>query len=177
MLRSSVHAVLRRDLAAVRRTVEAYPDDATLWEARPGLPNAGGTIVLHLAGNIQHYLGGVLGGSGYQRDRAAEFARRGVTREELMAEVDAAISAVDRGLMSLGDDQLATAYPEQIGGRSVAMGDFLVHLAVHLTYHLGQLDYHRRVVTGDAQSINAIPALELPDRSASMRAAEPSRVP
>ena len=175
MLRSSVHAVLRRDLAAVRRSVEAYPDDASLWEERPGLPNPGGTLVLHITGNIQHYVGAVLGGSGYKRDRPAEFARRDVPRADLLAQIDAAIAAVDRGFMTLNDDHLTAAYPEQIAGRSVATGDFLVHLAVHLTYHLGQLDYHRRVVTGNSEGVDAISVHALPDRSASMRAA-PSRM-
>ncbi len=176
MLRSSVHAVLRRELAAVRRTIEAYPDDASLWAEREGLPNAGGTLVLHIAGNLQHYIGGVLGGSGYRRDRDAEFSRRDVSRELLLAEVDAATAAVDRGLMTLADAQLATAFPEPIAGRTVATGDFLAHLAAHLAYHLGQLDYHRRLVTGDRTSVGAISALDLPDRTASMRAAEPLKV-
>ena len=167
--------MLRRELAAIRRSVEAYPDDASLWAERPGLPNSGGTLVLHIAGNLQHYLGAVLGGSGYVRDRPAEFARREVTREELLVEIDAAIAAIDRGLMAIDDEQLAAAYPEPIADRTVATGDFLVHLAVHLAYHLGQLDYHRRVVTGNSQSIDAISVSALPDRAASMRAAEPSR--
>ncbi|MEJ7809560.1 MAG: DinB family protein [Gemmatimonadaceae bacterium] len=164
MLRSVVHSVLLRDLGAVRRSVEAYPDDASPWAEREGLPNAGGTLVLHLAGNLRHYVGAVLGGSGYVRDRPAEFARRGVSRAEMVAELDAARDAVERGLAALADDALVAPYPERIAGRTVATGDFLVHLAVHLAYHLGQLDYHRRVVTGDPRSIGAVAAAELPDR-------------
>lgn len=177
MLRSSVHAVLRRELAAVRRTIEAYSDDASLWVVRDGLPNAGGTLVLHIAGNLQHYLGGILGGSGYVRDREAEFSRRGEPREVLLTEIDSAVAAVDRGLMALPDDQLAVAFPEPLAGRTVATGDMLVHLAAHLAYHLGQLDYHRRTVTGNRESVGALSVRELPDRAASMRVAEPTRVP
>lgn len=168
MLRSTIQVILQRELAAVRRSVEAYPADATLWAERPGLPNAGGTLVLHIAGNLQHYLGAVLGRSGYHRDREAEFARRDVPREVLLAELDAAAVAIDRGVAALGDgvDALEKPYPEAIAGRSVATGDFLVHLASHLAYHLGQLDYHRRVVTGSGAGVGAIGVRELPIRFA-----------
>ena len=164
MLPSTIHAVLRRELAALRRSVEAYPDDASLWAEPAGLPNSGGTLVLHLAGNLQHYVGAVLGASGYRRDRDAEFARRGVPRTELLAEIAAAESAVDRGMGAVSEAALAAPYPEPIGGRSLAMGDFLVHLSSHLAYHLGQLDYHRRVVSGDRRGVGAIAAGELPRR-------------
>jgi len=161
---STVQTVILRELGAVRRTVEAYPDDASLWAERPGLPNAGGTLVLHVAGNLQHYIGAVLGKSGYRRNRDAEFARRDVPRAELLGEIDAARQAVERGMAVVSDDTLAAPYPEQIAGRTVATGDFLVHLATHLAYHLGQLDYHRRVVTGERRSISAIAVTELPVR-------------
>jgi hypothetical protein len=164
VLPSTVHVVLRRELAALRRSVEAYPDEASLWAEPAGLPNSAGTLVLHLAGNLQHYLGAVLGGSGYRRDRDAEFARRGVPRAELLAEIAAAESAVDRGMGSVNEAALAVPYPEQVAGRSIAMGDFLVHLSTHLAYHLGQLDYHRRVVSGDRTGIGAIALAELPVR-------------
>jgi uncharacterized damage-inducible protein DinB len=164
VLPSTVHAVLRRELAALRRAVEIYPDDASLWAQPAGLPNSGGTLVLHLAGNLQHFLGAVLGGSGYRRDRDAEFARRGVPRSELLAEIAAAESAVDRGMATVSEAALAAPYPEIVAGRSIATGDFLVHLATHLAYHLGQFDYHRRVVSGDSRGIDAIRPGELPQR-------------
>ena len=164
LVTAAIRAVLHRELAAVRRSVEAYGGDDQLWAERPGLPNAGGTLVLHLAGNLQHYLGAVLGRTGYRRDRDAEFARRNVPRVELLTELDAAAIAIDRGLKAVdGDPAASTAiYPETVGGRRVTTGDFLIHVAVHLAYHLGQLDYHRRVVTGMRDGIGAIAIADLP---------------
>lgn len=161
MLIDIVQTIMLRELAAVRRSVEAYPDDESPWILPPGLPNAGGTLVLHLAGNLQHYLGAVLGGSEYQRDRPAEFSRRDVPRSELVAELDAARVAIERTIPQITREVLASPYPERIGGHVVTTEVFLVHLASHLAYHLGQIDYHRRVITGDAQGVGALAAAEI----------------
>jgi len=156
-----VQTMVLRELAAVRRSVEAYPNDESVWILPAGLPNAGGTLVLHLAGNLQHYFGALLGGSGYKRDRPAEFSRRDVPRAELLAELDAARVAIERTIPQLTAEVLAAPYPERIGGHLLTTDVFLVHLATHLAYHLGQLDYHRRVVTGDTQGVGALGAAEI----------------
>ena len=162
MLQSAVRTILTRELYALRRGVEAYPDDGSVWRAVPGIPNVGGTLVLHLCGNLQHYVGVVLGGTSYRRDRDAEFSRRDVPRAELLAEIDAAIEAVDRGLGATDDAALARPFPEKVGGREVMTTDMLVHIAAHLAYHLGQFDYHRRMVTGDGRGVGALSIAELP---------------
>ena len=161
MLPAAIAAILDRDLQALRREVEAYPDERSLWQAVPGILNTAGTLVLHLTGNIQHYLGARLGGSRYVRDRPAEFARRDVPRAELLREIDAARSAVRVGLANLSDGQLAADYPEAIAGVRLATGEYLMHLTTHFAYHLGQLDYHRRVVTGNESSVGAMRPAEL----------------
>jgi uncharacterized damage-inducible protein DinB len=162
VLCSTLQTVLHRELGAVRRSVEAYPDEASLWRLPPGLPNAGGTLVLHISGNLRHYVGAVLGNTGYVRDRDAEFSRRDVSRDDLLAEIDAAIDAVERTLAKLPDDGLDSIYPERVAGRDLTTRDYMVHLASHLAYHLGQLDYHRRAVTGDKRGVDALPLDELP---------------
>ena len=162
MLRDAVQTVLLRELAALRRSVESYPDEASLWALPGHVPNAAGTLALHLAGNLQHYVGAVLGHTGYVRDRDAEFARRNVPRDELLAEIDAAAVAVERGLAEYGDDALEAPYPEQMGGRTVATSVYLIHLASHLAYHLGQVDYHRRTVTSEGSGVGALPLAALP---------------
>ena len=161
MLIDIIKTIVLREIAAVERSVEAYPDDESLWILPAGLPNAGGTLVLHLAGNLQHYFGAVLGGSAYKRDRPAEFSRRDVPRAELLSELAAARVAVERTIPQLTADVLAAPYPERIAGHVLMTDVFLVHLASHLAYHLGQLDYHRRVVTGDAQGVGALAASEI----------------
>ncbi len=149
-------SVIVRDLKGLGREVEAYPDDASLWRTPPGVANSGGTLALHLCGNVQHFFGAILGGSGYVRDRAAEFSRRDVPRAEIVAQVNAAVAAAERGLAQVSDASLAGDYPEAIAGHIVATGEWLIHLAVHLGYHLGQIDYHRRLVTGRGDTVGTL---------------------
>ena len=162
MLRSSVHTMIDRELAALRRSVDASRADADLWATPPGIANSGGNLVLHLAGNLQHFFGTVLAKTDYQRDRSAEFSRRDVSRNELLTEIDAASTAVAQGLGRLSDASLGEPYPEQVGGRTITNGDWIVHLAAHLAYHLGQVDYHRRIVSGDGRTVDAVSVRALP---------------
>ena len=127
----------------------------------PGISNVAGTLVLHLAGNLQHYLGARLGRTGYVRDRAAEFARRDVARSELLRQIGAARAAVKAALSGPAQPDVTAPYPEAVGSATVATGDYLIHLTTHFAYHLGQIDYHRRVVTGSAFAVDAIRPAEL----------------
>jgi hypothetical protein len=163
MLNDSLATLITRELRAAKRELDLYPDDAAVWKEIPGVPNTGGTLCLHLAGNLQHFIGAVLGGSGYVRDRDAEFARRNVPRSELHAGLDAAIAAVQRTFGAMPGDGLRGAYPEPIAKRTVHSTTFGLHLLAHLAYHLGQLDIHRRAVTGNAAGVDAISVRELPE--------------
>ena len=165
MLNSTLQVMLVRELRAFQREIDAYPDDAAIWKPIPGVPNVGGTLALHVAGNIQHFVGAILGRDGFVRDRDAEFARRDVPRTELIAGLNAAITSVERTLPKVSAQTLESPYPEPIAKRQVRTADCALHLAVHLAYHLGQLDYHRRAVTGNAGGIDAVSVRELPEVS------------
>src|SRR2546426_11267808 len=90
---SWVAGILARDLNALRREVETYPDERDLWRTAPGVANPGGNLALHCAGNLQHFIGGVFGGPGYARDRDAEVGRRDVPRAQLRADIHTALPA------------------------------------------------------------------------------------
>jgi hypothetical protein len=158
---AALRRIYERDLNALRREVEAYPEDHQLWQIVPGFPNTGGTLTLHLAGNLQHYVGSRLAGTGYVRNRDAEFSLRNVPRTQLLTEIEAARQAVRAGLASISDERLAEEFPEVIAGSRFLIGEYLVHLTTHFAFHLGQLDSHRRLVTGVAQSIGPVRPQEL----------------
>ena len=154
-------AQLDRDLRGLGRQLEASPDERLIWQSVPGLPNTAGTLALHLAGNLQHYIGARWAGTGYVRDRPAEFARRDVPRTELLAEIGRARAAVAAGLAAVRVEELDAPYPELVAGCQIRTGDLLVHAAAHLAYHLGQLDAHRRVVTASEGGVGMLRPDEL----------------
>jgi hypothetical protein len=153
--------VITRELKALRREIESYPTEGDLWKILPGVANPGGNLALHLAGNLQYFLGNVLGKSGYVRNRDAEFADRDVPRADLLREIDNAIAAVDLGMSKISEADLAKPYPEKVGGVNSSTGAFLAHFATHLAYHLGQVDYHRRILTGESKTVKAMALTEL----------------
>lgn len=140
-----LRAIFERELGTLRQEILAYGDEEALWRVEPGIANSGGTLALHLIGNLRHFVGAVLGGSGYRRDRDAEFSRRGVPREEIVAEIDETIRELGQTLSSLDERALQGRYPEPYRDTHPTVEYMLVHLLSHLGYHLGQVNYHRRL--------------------------------
>lgn len=145
-----------RDLDVLAREIALYPDDSSPWGLPAGLPNSGGTLALHLAGNLRHFVGAVLGGSGYVRDRDAEFALRDLPRTEILALVAAARNEVAATFERLDPALLDATYPLELAGRRLSTRLFLLQLLAHLDFHIGQVDYHRRVSTGSTGSAGAV---------------------
>jgi uncharacterized damage-inducible protein DinB len=153
-------ALIVRDLRALGRELQAYPTEQAIWEVPPGISNSAGTLAVHLVGNLQHFIGALLGGTGYVRDRDAEFAARGMARDELQRMIDGTIEVIEATLSNVTEAQLAEPFPAEVAGVRVRTDDFLTHLAVHLGYHLGQVDYHRRLVAA-AGTVGAMGIPEL----------------
>lgn len=142
----SLQNVLLRDLSKLESELLLYPDEASLWKVDKAIKNPAGNLCLHLCGNLQHYIGGVLGRSGYVRNRDNEFAAKNISRENLIKEIAFAKKAVSDTLPTLTEQQLQANYPEDVLGKPTTTLFFLVHLSAHLSYHLGQVNYHRRLV-------------------------------
>jgi uncharacterized damage-inducible protein DinB len=153
---SWIRRLLVRELAAFERELGLFPTDDLVWATLPGISNSAGTLALHVCGNLLHFVGGVLGGSGYVRDRDAEFSRRGVSREELAREIRQTILAIENVLPRLTPEDLALEYPEAVGGVRFPTGLFLLHLCTHAAHHLGQVGYLRRALTGETRSSEPI---------------------
>jgi len=149
MLATELASLYTRDLTRLRQQIEAFPDTATLWATVPGVSNAAGTLTLHLEGNLREYVGRQLGHLEYQRDRPAEFSTRGLAREELAARADGLRTQIPAMIAGLSEPALAATYPEAVLGVPMSTRQFLIHLSGHLNYHLGQIDYLRRVSTGN----------------------------
>ncbi|HEY2847512.1 MAG TPA: DinB family protein [Pyrinomonadaceae bacterium] len=147
MLQTILSDLYERDLNKLRQEIEQYSNEADLWKKSGEIPNSAGNLCQHLCGNLRHFIGAVLGETGYVRDRDSEFAKQEVSRDELLSEIDATLADVKTTLAKVTDETLASNYPIDVFGKGAFKTDwFLVHLATHFNYHLGQLDYHRRLV-------------------------------
>lgn len=137
-----------RDIEKLKAEIELYGNEADLWKTGGEITNSAGNLSLHLIGNLRHFFGAVLGGTGYVRDRDSEFSTGGVSRQDLLAAADTALADVRLTLDKLSDEDFAKTYPIEVFGKPMTTGFFLIHLATHLNYHLGQINYHRRLVSG-----------------------------
>jgi uncharacterized damage-inducible protein DinB len=146
MLLEILSELFERDLNKLQSEIEQYSDEADLWKKPGEVPNSAGNLCLHLNGNLQHFIGAVLGDTGYIRDRDAEFSSTGVPRETMLADTDTTLSIVKSTLVKLTDADLTGNYPIEVFGHPMTTGWFLTHLATHLTWHLGQINYHRRIL-------------------------------
>ena len=146
LLIKTVQKLLDRDLTVLEKEISSYPSDAELWKVAGDIKNPAGNLCLHLCGNLQYYIGAVLGNSGYVRNRDAEFSTKGLSKEELLNEIAKTRKAVSKALENLNPNVLETIYPVEVFKDPMTTGYFLIHLCAHLGYHLGQINYHRRLL-------------------------------
>jgi len=143
----SLSTLLARDLNKLKSEIEAYTDESDLWVVEGKISNSAGTLCLHLCGNLRYFIGAILGQSGYVRDRSAEFNDRDVPRAELLTRIELTIQEVTDTLEGLSKNQLAETFPVMVFSYEMTVEFFLIHLYGHLNYHLGQVNYHRRLLS------------------------------
>ena len=142
----TVAKIIGRDLNKLKTEIEKFETDAGLWQVTGEVPNTAGTLCLHLCGNLSHFIGAVLGNSGYVRDRDAEFSLTGLSQQELVRLIEETRAEVARAFEQLSDASLDDEFPFELKGEPVTAGYFLLHLTTHLNYHLGQINYLRRAL-------------------------------
>lgn len=146
MIVQELKKVFIKDLTKLKEEISLYRDEQTLWLIDKEISNSAGNLCLHLIGNLKHFIGATMGNTGYVRNREQEFALKNVPQKELMKMVDETVEAVATTLSNVNDDQLEKEYPLLVFKEKTSTGYFLFHLAAHLGYHLGQINYHRRLV-------------------------------
>jgi hypothetical protein len=161
MLLEELKTILLRDIAGVERELDLYPDDESVWKNLPGLPNSAGNLILHLAGGSQYFFGTALGNTSYVRNREAEFTKKDIPRHELKKELLGARQAVLAGFAAMTEEKLEQPFPVRITDTDLSTRLTILQLVTHIAYHLGQVDYHRRVITGNSASADTLSADDL----------------
>ena len=146
MLKDTLKGLIIRDLEKLKEEILAYQNEDKLWHIDKGISNSAGNLCLHLIGNLNTYIGAQLGNASYERNREAEFALKNIPREELIIQLEKTIHIISQSFDQLTDKHLTEIYPGEMPFKDVSTQHFFVHLAMHLAYHLGQINYHRRLV-------------------------------
>ncbi|WP_316824377.1 DinB family protein [Pedobacter miscanthi] len=148
MLTETLKKLFNRDLTRLKSEIEAYQNEANLWRVDRGIANSAGNLCLHLIGNLNTYIGATLGGTGYIRNRELEFSLKDIPKQELIKMIEETTAIVRETLDQISNEQMNSEYPLFVFEEKTSTEFFLVHLTTHLTYHLGQINYHRRLLDG-----------------------------
>ena len=135
-----------RDLQKLKTEITAYKVEENIWKISGEILNSAGNLCLHLCGNLQHFIGAVLGNSGYIRKRDEEFSKKNIPISELVAEIELTTEVLKKTFAGLNEDDLQKIYPVNVFGYEMTTEYLLTHMATHFNYHLGQLNYHRRLL-------------------------------
>lgn len=146
MIIEIIQQLFTRDLERLYKEISLYKDENKLWVTDKAIANSAGNLCLHLVGNLNTYIGTEIGKTGYIRNRDLEFSAKGMPQAELLTKIKATQKVVQSALRTLTDSELEKEYPILVFTEKTSTGYLLVHLTTHLTYHLGQINYHRRLL-------------------------------
>ena len=146
MIIEALQKIFKRDLEKLKQEIASYRDENNLWVVDKSIANSSGNLCLHLVGNLNTYIGEEIGKTGYVRNRDLEFSLKNIPQLQLVKMIEDTIAVVENGLNKLNENDLEKEYPLLVFKEKTSIGYFLIHLAVHLGYHLGQVNYHRRLL-------------------------------
>ena len=146
MLTTTLIALFERDLTKLKTELLAYQSEEAIWKTEAAIANSAGNLALHLIGNLNTYIGAEIGKTGYVRNRPLEFSAKFVSRDKLVADIEATIEVIKNALPLLTEEDYQAEYPVLVFEQKTSTEYFFIHLAVHLGYHLGQVNYHRRLL-------------------------------
>lgn len=146
MIIETLKSLFNRDLNKLKAEIELYENESQIWQIKENISNSAGNLCLHLIGNLNTYIGAEIGKTGYIRDRPLEFSLKDIAKAELIEKIEDTILVVNKALDSLTEKDLEQIYPQIVFEKEMTTGFFLIHLSTHLAYHLGQINYHRRMI-------------------------------
>jgi len=146
MLKDTLIEIFERDLNKLKEEINFYKNERDLWIIEKEINNSAGNLCLHLIGNLNHFIGATLGETAFIRDRETEFSAKNETRQNLINEIEKTIETVKSSLNKISNDAFDKNFPVEKHGKVVKMDFMLLHLLTHFNYHLGQINYHRRLI-------------------------------
>ena len=146
MLVETLKLLFNRDLLRLKSEINLYEDESKIWIVEKNIANSAGNLCLHLIGNLNTYIGAEFGKTNYIRNRELEFSLKNISKKELIDQIDNTILVVEMSLNTITEEELKGEHQILVFDKKTTLEYLLVHLTTHLTYHLGQISYHRRLL-------------------------------
>jgi uncharacterized damage-inducible protein DinB len=151
MILQTLKTIFKRDLNRLKQEIELYQNESKIWTIQKGITNSAGNLCLHVVGNLNTYIGATFGNTNYARNRELEFSLKDIPKMELIRKIEETSIVVDRSLDKLTEKELLMEFPLLVFETTTSTEFMLIHLTTHLTYHLGQINYHRRLLEESSQ--------------------------
>lgn len=151
MILQTLKTIFKRDLNRLKQEIELYQNESQIWTIQKGITNSAGNLCLHVVGNLNTYIGATFGNTNYARNRELEFSLKDIPKMELIRKIEETSIVVDRSLDKLTEKELLMEFPLLVFETTTSTEFMLIHLTTHLTYHLGQINYHRRLLEESSQ--------------------------
>jgi hypothetical protein len=136
-----------KNLTSLKEEISSYKNESDIWKLAGGISNTPGNLCLHLCGNLQHYIGALIGKSGYVRNRDAEFSKKNASLHDLLLEINITEEIITSVFDALDEKDLSKPFSDKTFGENSSNANAVLQCAVHFTYHLGQINYHRRILS------------------------------
>nr|WP_250433848.1 DinB family protein [Hanstruepera flava] len=146
MLTQTLTKLFVRDLSKLQEEINLYTTESQMWQVTHGISNSAGNLALHIVGNLNHFIGATLGNTGYIRQRDLEFSSKNVPKNTIINQIEDTKTMLEQVLPTLTEADLQQEYKRRPFEDYMTTEYFLVHLSMHLAYHLGQINYHRRLI-------------------------------
>lgn len=146
MLSETLIELFDRDLNRLKKEIASYQNENNLWIVENSISNSAGNLCLHVIGNLNHFIGAVLGNTGYIRERDKEFSQKNLPVKDMTDDIDELIETINNTLSKIDDKEYMKVYPINVFQKEMTTEFFVIHLSTHLNYHLGQINYHRRLL-------------------------------
>lgn len=144
---SAITSLFERDLNKLEEEINLYKNEEDLWKIKEGISNSGGNLALHLVGSLNHFIGATLGSTGYIRERDKEFSLKNIPRLQIVQDIKNTIEVINNTVSHLTNEDLKKDFPVPVGNKTSSMSYTLLFFVSHLSYHLGQVNYHRRLIS------------------------------
>ena len=142
----NITVFFERDLDKLKEEINLFKNENDIWKVKDGIINSAGNLTMHLLGNLNHFIGKTLGNTDYIRKRDEEFSVKNIPREKLISDISSVKATIKKTLSNLSEEDRKKQFPLKIQEQTFTTENMLTYLLAHLNYHLGQMNYLRRML-------------------------------